>query len=272
MAWRAWRELEDGLGATDEADAFTPLPRPKGQLDIDRLSVCVPGGAEPLIRPFSFEVSGGQMITLAGANGAGKTTLLQTLSGAWTPGSGTVRLGGRVLHDWPSADRGRYVGYVPQGVELLPATVAENIGRMDATDLDAVFAAARAAGAHDMIAALPDGYDTRVGPGGCHLSAGQQQLIGLARALYGNPVLLLLDEPTANLDAAAAPALVTALSAAKAAGAIVIASTHDRRVIEQSDIVLLIRNGAVMHAPSQEYLKLAAGPGATTPPERGAIG
>ena len=272
MAWQAWRELEAGLDDVEPDGQYTPMPRPKAQLTIDRLAVTVPGSEEPLIRPFTYALEAGQIVTIAGGNGVGKTTLLQTLSGAWPPGAGTARLGGRSVHDWSSADRGRYVGYVPQQVELLPATVAENIGRLAADDPEPVFAAARAAGAHEMISALPSGYDTPIGPGGCHLSAGQKQLIGLARALYGDPVLLLLDEPTANLDAAAAPALVAALAAAREAGAMVLVSTHDRRVIESSDTVLLIRNGAVMHATAEEYLKLAAGPGATTPGGQGAVG
>ena len=120
-----------------------------------------------------------------------------------------------------------------------------------------------------MILSLPDGYDTRVGPGGVHLSAGQRQLIGLARALYGNPVLLLLDEPTANLDSAAAPRLVSALVQAAEAGCIILTATHDRRVIEKASTVLLVRNGEVMAAPSDQFIKLATGPGVATTAAKG---
>jgi PrtD family type I secretion system ABC transporter len=272
QAWRAWKQLKAELATVEDENAFTSLPRPASELVLDRLAVTVPGSEEPLIRPFTFSVSGGKIIALAGGNGAGKTTLLQTLSGAWVPGAGTVRLGGRTLHDWASADRGQYVGYVPQDVELLPASVAENIGRLGNASTEAVFEAAQAAGAHDVIVTLPDGYDTKIGPGGAHLSAGQRQLIGLARSLFGKPVMLLLDEPTANLDAAAAPKLIAALTKAASEGAIIIASTHDRRLLEKAETVLLVRSGTVMAAPAEQYLKLATGPGAGTPGGKGAVG
>ncbi len=262
QTWSAWKGLMERLDGADAEPQYTPLPRPDPDLRLDRLSVAVPGAEAPQIRPFSWSASGGQLIAVTGGNGAGKTTLLQTLAGAWQPGSGTISLGGRNLHDWPGADRGRHVGYVPQDVELLPATVSENIARLGEADADAIIAAARAAGAHETILALPEGYDTRVGPGGAHLSAGQRQVIGLARALYGDPVLLLLDEPTANLDAAAAPGLVNALRQAADRGAIILAATHDRRVIERAKTVLLVRNGDVMAAPAEQFLKLATGPGA----------
>ncbi|OLF81328.1 hypothetical protein AWH62_01255 [Maricaulis sp. W15] len=262
QTWSAWKGLMESLDGAQAEASYTPLPRPAAELKLDRLSVVVPGAETPQVRPFSWSASGGQLVAVTGGNGAGKTTLLQTLAGAWQPGSGTMSLGGRNLHDWPAPDRGRFVGYVPQDVELLPATVGENIARLGDAEPEAVIAAARAAGAHETILALPDGYDTRVGPGGTHLSAGQRQMIGLARALFGDPVLLLLDEPTANLDAAAAPALVNALRQAAERGAIILAATHDRRVIERAKTVLLVRNGDVMAAPAEQFLKLATGPGA----------
>ncbi|WP_203293909.1 type I secretion system permease/ATPase [Maricaulis parjimensis] len=269
QAWSAWVQLRNDLSTTEAEPRYTPMPKPAADLVLDRLSVAVPGSDHPLIRPFSWSVKGGQMVAIAGGNGAGKTTLLQTLSGAWLPGAGQVSLGGRNLHEWAAADRGRYVGYVPQDIELLPASVAENIARLDAADADRVVEAAKRAGAHDVILTLPDGYDTRVGPGGVHLSAGQRQLIGLARALYGDPVLLLLDEPTANLDSAAAPRLVSTLVQAVEGDCIVLAATHDRRLIEKAQSVLLVRNGEVMAAPSEQFIKLATGPGLATAPGKG---
>jgi PrtD family type I secretion system ABC transporter len=273
LAWSAWIQLRERLDGIADDTAFTPLPKPAPELAMDRVSVVVPGGEEPLIRPFSWSVCGGQLVAIAGANGAGKTTLLQTLSGAWSPGSGSVRLGGRNLHEWMSADRGQHIGYVPQDVELLPASVAENIARLKDADPEAVIAAARTAGAHEVILSLPDGYDTRVGPGGVHVSAGQRQLIGLARAMFGTPTLLLLDEPTANLDSAAAPRLIQALARSAESDTIVLAATHDRRLIERARTVLLVRNGDVMAAPSDQFIKLATGPGSSAPPAgRGAAG
>ena len=269
QAWSAWTQLRDGLSDVDARTAYTPMPKPNAELALDRLAVAIPGSDHPLIRPFSWTVKGGQIIAIAGGNGAGKTTLLQTLSGAWSPGAGQVSLGGRNLHEWAAADRGRYVGYVPQDVELLPASIAENIARLETASSDEIVAAAKRAGAHDVILSLPDGYDTRVGLGGVHLSAGQRQLVGLARALFGNPVLLLLDEPTANLDSAAAPRLVSALTQAAEDGCIILAATHYRRVIEKATSVLLVRNGEVMAAPSDQFIKLATGPGVAAPAGKG---
>ena len=266
QAKAAWGRVDARLAQAHTQQAHTQnasttsLPRPEALLALDRLAAQPPGAEVPLIRPFSTEIAGGQLVVLTGGNGAGKTTLLQTLAGAWSPAAGEVRLGGVRLHSWPSRDRGRHVGYVPQGVELFPGTVADNISRLRSEPSEAegaeaieetiematpIFAAAQAAGAHGRILALPDAYDTRVGPGGVHLSAGQTQLIGLARALYGRPVLVLLDEPTANLDTIAAQAAANALRAHADRGGIVVAASHDPRLVGQADLVLDIRDGAV---------------------------
>ena len=193
------------------------------------------------------------MIAIVGANGSGKTTLLQTLAGAWPADSGGMTLGGRSLHDWSSNDRGQYIGYVPQGVELSPGTVTENISRFSNDRLEEVFTAARSVVAHEMIMSLPQGYDTLIGPGGVHLSAGQRQLIGLARAFFADPVLLLLDEPTANLDSETASAIISAIESHCHKGAIVFASTHDINLIERMDVALIIRDGSILSAPAKDY-------------------
>ncbi len=260
QARSSWSALVDGLADVRADEPYTPLPRPAAVLTIDRLAVAAPGSDTPLVRPFSYEVSGGKAIAIVGGNGAGKTSLLQTLSGAWPPAGGTVSLGGRSLHDWPSEDRGAHIGYVPQDVELSPATVAENISRFQAGRDDEVFDAAQRAGAQDSILGLSEGFDTLIGPGGRLLSAGQRQLIGVARALFGNPLLMLLDEPTANLDANAAEILISALRQVADDGCIVIAATHDPRLISRTDIVLAVRKGAVMAAPSSEYVSPSAQP------------
>lgn len=264
QAASAWGQLQDRLLDLPAATPFTPLPCPDARLTLDRLTIATPNGSAPLIRPFSLDLTGGQSTAIVGPNGVGKTTLLQTLSGAWPPGAGAALLGGRSLHAWPSADRGRHVGYLPQDVELMPGTIAENIARMDEAAPDEVYAAAGDAGAHDAILRLPDGYDTQIGQGGVMLSAGQRQQIGLARALFRTPALLLLDEPTANLDASAAQRVITALVAAAARGAVILAATHDRALIAALDMTLIIRGGAVMSATSEEFLK-SAQPRAATP-------
>ncbi|MBR9824373.1 MAG: ATP-binding cassette domain-containing protein [Alphaproteobacteria bacterium] len=271
QTWDAWRELtRDAVELPDQKP--TPLPRPEAMLVGDRLAISLPGHEQALLQPFNFEAKPGEIIILAGAIGSGKTSLLQTLSGAWPAGSGTVSLGGRSIHDWDVSDRGRYIGYVPQDVELLPATIAENIARFHADELDALMVAAKAAGAHEAILALPDGYDTRVGPGGVRLSAGQRQLIGVARALYGNPSLLLFDEPTANLDSIAATSLINAIKAASQEGSVIMISSHDRRLIDVADTVLFLRQGTVFSTSTEQYLKLALGPGTSGVSPKGAAG
>ena len=194
----AWHRLEELMaGSKETVTEFTPLPRPESRLAMQRLCVAAPGMQEPLIRPFALELNGGQLTALMGPNGSGKSSLLQTIASAWEPHSGDVTLGGRDLHKWVAEDRGQYIGYVPQNIELLPGTIAENVCRMSGAEPEAIFSAAKLAGAHEMILALPQGYETPIGmPGTQKLSAGQRQLIGLARALFGNPVLIVLDEPT----------------------------------------------------------------------------
>ena len=252
----AWNQLSTAI-ANDEVKApFTPLPRPQAHLKLDRLSVAVPGSREALIRPFGFEATGGHMVAIMGANGTGKTTLLQTLAGVWRAHSGAVNLGGRDLHAWPSEDRGQYIGYVPQEIELLPGTVGENIARMTQAEPKDIIDAAKKAGAHEMILSLPESYETLVGvPGAGSLSAGQRQLIGLSRALFGNPVLVLLDEPTANLDPVTLVNTIASLKAVAEAGTIILSSTHDMQLIAATQSILMVREGGILTADTQRYIQ-----------------
>lgn len=252
----AWNQIQTAIENDEPKTEYTPLPRPEAQLKLDRLSIAVPGSREALIRPFGFEANGGQMIAILGSNGCGKTTLLQTIAGAWTPHSGSVVLGGRNLHAWASEDRGQYVGYVPQDVELLPGTVGENISRMTDCEAEEIIEAAQKAGAHDMILSLPKGYETPVGTAGIGtLSAGQRQLIGLARALFGNPVMILLDEPTANLDPTAVYHAISNLNKVAQSGAIVLTATHDPKLIAATQSVLVVRQGAILTADTKQYIQ-----------------
>jgi len=256
-AHTAWQELQPVLQNEDSLqEEFTPLPKPDAKLVLNRMAVGAPGASSSLVHPFSLQLKGGEIVSVIGGNGVGKTTLLQTLAGAWLPRSGSVALGGRSIHDWPSADRGRYVGYVPQNIELLPATISENIARMTDADTNDIIEAAKKAGAHEMILGLAQGYDTLIGSANAaQLSAGQRQLVGLARALFGSPVLLLLDEPTANLDPDTSSHVIRNLRMTAQDGAIIVVATHDKSLISETDNVLLIRNGAVLSAESDMYLK-----------------
>lgn len=257
QARAAWITLQERLASVEPAPIFTPLPRPEAKLQIDRLAVNLPGIVEPIIRPFAFDIPAGRKVAIVGNNGCGKTALLQTLAGAWAPGAGRFVLGERDLHKWPSEDRGRFVGYVPQAVELMPASVADNIARLEPGRTDAVIDAGRRAGAHEMILGLPQGYDTLVGAEGTRLSAGQTQLIGLARAIFDNPVLLLVDEPTANLDAESAERVIDAFKLLAENGSIVIAATHDIRLIKSFDTVLAISRGAVEAISAEAFVPVS---------------
>lgn len=262
QARSAWFDLENTI-ERGEAEEFTALPRPDAHLALERLAVSTPGAKAPLINPFGIELSEGQIVGLVGGNGSGKTTLLQTIAGVWEPRSGKVMLGRREVHDWPNADRGQYVGYVPQNIELLSGTIAQNIARMaQGPDATQVIEAAKHAGAHEMILQLPHGYETQVGAADT-LSAGQRQLIGLARALFGNPVLLLLDEPTANLDKTSSANVIANLQNAAQSGMIVIVATHDLNLISKAHNVLAIRQSTVSIAKAKDYVAMVIDQGKT---------
>lgn len=241
----AWRDSAERLSALAPESPFLPLPRPAALLSLDRVAARLPNSEIDLVRPFSAEIAGGSLIALTGMNGSGKTTLLQTLAGAWPIAGGVAMLGGRSIHGWPDSDRGQYVGYLPQDVELLPATIAQNIARLSKTSGEAIIAAAEAAGAHQLILGLTDGYETLIGPGGAHLSAGQKQAIGLARVLFDTPVLMLLDEPTAHLDEAAAAIAIAAIGDRVKLGAIALVATHDPRLLSHATQIYTIAQGTI---------------------------
>jgi len=184
-ARKAWKSVSETLAQSESASSqVTPMPRPKAELSIQSLIVGSAGSDEPLLPKFNVTLPAGSSVAILGPSGSGKTSLLQTIVGAWSPLDGRVRLGGRDIHGWNAGDRGKYLGYAPQDVELLPGTVAQNISRFSEASPEEVMAAAQMAGFHDMILRFPEGYDTRVGPGGHHLSQGQQKGVGLARAFF----------------------------------------------------------------------------------------
>ena len=237
------RRLSDTLARIGQQTAQTDLPEPVQSLDVD-VAVTAPGGQSLILQNIRFRLAAGEAVGIIGPSGAGKSSLLRTLVGIWRPTRGTVRLDGAAFDQWNPEALGRSIGFVSQAVELFDGTIAENIARMaPSPNSEAVIAAARAAGAHDLILKLPQGYDTPIGEGGTVLSGGQRQRVALARALYGNPFLVALDEPHANLDNEGETALHQAILAAKARRAVVILIAHRPSALATCDKVLLLANG-----------------------------
>ena len=231
------------------------LPRPEGALQIADLITAAPGhGNPPILKGVSFNLEPGEMIGVVGPSAAGKSSLARVLVGVWPALRGAVRLDGSDLSHWNSEELGRYVGYLPQDVELFAGTVAQNIARFQEIDTESVILAAQLAGCHDIIQRLAQGYNTQIGEGGQALSGGQRQRIGLARALYGNPSLIVLDEPNANLDTAGEEALLAAMQKLKATRTTVAIITHKINVLAGVDKILLMADGTVQAFGAREAI------------------
>ena len=243
-AREGWGNLAVLLGQIPVDAQRTALPKPRAHLLADQVTVVPPGEQQAALRMISFEVKPGQAVGVIGTSGAGKSTLARVLTGVWQPAGGKVRLDGAALDQYDPDVLGQHVGYLPQRVQLFDGTIKENIARMSMQPDDAaVVAAAKAAAAHQMILKLPDGYDTRVSASSGRLSGGQIQRIGLARALYGDPVVVVLDEPNSNLDNEGSVALNTAIRNLKAADKIVFIMAHRPSAIQECDLLLAIENG-----------------------------
>jgi ATP-binding cassette subfamily C protein len=244
-ARQATARLAGLLASTPQLPPRTELPRPQALLDVQGLAVVPPGGSAPVVRGLSFKLPAGQALGVIGPSGSGKSSLARALTGVWRPAAGRIRLDGATLDQYDPDLLGSYIGYLPQRVTLFDGTIAENIARLQAdADPARIVAAARAAAAHEMILKLPDGYDTQVATMGSRLSGGQIQRIGLARALYGDPVLLILDEPNSNLDNDGSNALNQAIRTAKARGASVLIMAHRPAAIQECDLLLVMQDGA----------------------------
>ena len=229
------------------------LPVPKGQLSFEKVIYVPPGAAEPTIKGISLPVEAGEAICIVGPSGAGKSTMAKLASGALKPSHGIVRLDGSDLQNWDSGERGRHTGYLPQDVELLPGTIAQNIARLDpGASPDEVVAAAELAGVIELVKKLPNGFDTRVGPGGMPLSGGQRQRIALARAVFRMPRLVVLDEPNSHLDAEGEAALNRTIVQLKAAGSTVIVVSQRSGVLQSVDRILFMRDGQIAASQSRE--------------------
>lgn len=219
------------------------LPIPIGQISAERL--VMGWGERPVLKGVSFQLVAGESLGLIGPSGAGKSTLARLLTGVWKPFSGTVRLDGADMAQWPREDLGRHIGYLPQDVEMFPGSVAENIARMQRVNSEAVIAAAKMAGVHELILALPQGYQTDVGENGMNLSAGQRQRIGLARTVFASPKLIVLDEPNANLDYDGELALAQSLQRMKDAGMTVVIISHRPSILSSVDKIMVLRDGVI---------------------------
>lgn len=250
---RSYTDLAAALDAFGSQKDPMELPRPQTQLVVEELTVAPPSLQRPTLVNVSFRLSRGAGLAIVGPSGSGKTTLVRALVGAWKPLRGTVRLDGASLDQWNSELLGTHIGYLPQDVELFDGTIADNISRFGGkSDAKGVLAAAKAAGVDKMIMRLPEGFQTRIGEGGAALSAGQRQLVGLARALYGDPFLVVLDEPNSNLDADGDVALAGAIQAVRQRGGIAIVVAHRPSALVNIDQVLVLSNGMLHSFGSRE--------------------
>jgi len=240
----AWARLETLLAQVPEKPESMSLPAPKGFLTVETLIAGAPGQQVPIVRGVQFAAQPGEVVAVIGPSASGKTTLAKLLVGLWPSISGKVRLDGADVQSWDKAELGPYLGYLPQGVELLDGTLAENIARFGDVDMAQVEAAARLVGLHELIMSMPLGYNSPIGRDGTMLSGGQRQRVGLARALYGKPVFVVLDEPNSSLDEAGDAALAAAIAALKQLGTTFVVMTHRSSILGVADKILLMREGA----------------------------
>jgi ATP-binding cassette subfamily C protein PrsD len=267
-SWKQFVAAREGFGRLRAVLSVTAAPstpavtlnRPCRSLTVESLSVVVPGTQKTVVSHLSLDLKAGQGLALLGASAAGKSSLAKALVGIWPAATGAVRLDGAPIDRWHPDDLGRHIGYLPQDVGLFDGTVATNIARFDErASSDAILEAARLSGAHEMILRLPDGYDTRIGERGLALSAGQRQRIGLARAVFGRPFLIVLDEPNANLDAEGENALVGAIATLRGMRSIVIAISHRPNAVAALNMAMVMNGGrAVAFGPREEVFARVA--------------
>ncbi|MGL3107963.1 type I secretion system permease/ATPase [Bradyrhizobium sp. BR 1432] len=251
----AFLRLRELLAAHHAQEALLTLPRPEGRLSLELVSCVASGVAKPILRGVTFQIEPGEVLGIIGPSGAGKSTLARHIVGVQAPSAGTIRIDGANVSTWIKTSLGGHLGYLPQDVELFADTVAANICRFNAGADQQIILAARMAGVHDMILRLPQGYDSHVGEGGAVLSGGYRQRIGLARAVYGNPSLVVLDEPSSNLDSDGDAALADCIMQLKKRGTTVVIISHRPATIGVADKILVLREGVVeMFGPRAEIL------------------
>jgi PrtD family type I secretion system ABC transporter len=262
----SWRTLTDARSAYrrmlelsrlfQRDDPGLTLPTPRGEVAVENILYRAPGSEKPILSGVALSLAAGEALAVIGPSGAGKSTLARLLTGIWAPTSGTVRLDGADVATWPREELGPSIGYVPQDVELFEGSVADNIGRLRKVDSEKVVAAAKRANAHELILTLAQGYDTQLGAQGALLSPGQRQRIALARAMYGDPRLLVLDEPNSNLDGQGEIALAQALAAVRKEGVTTVVVTHRPSLIAHVDKILVLASGRVQqYGPAAQVMK-----------------
>lgn len=240
-AKQSWKRLNDLMAAFPAAEEGIALPPPTSELAVETISVVPPGDRRLVVQDVAFSLKAGSGVGIIGPSGSGKSSLARALVGVWPLVRGKIRLDGAALEQWPAETLGKHIGYLPQDVELFAGNVAQNIARFEHdAQPAAIIAAARAAGVHEMILRLPEGYRTEIGEGGTALSAGQRQRVALARALYRDPFLVVLDEPNSNLDAAGDQALTEAILSIKQRGGIVVVVAHRPSALAALDYLLVL--------------------------------
>jgi PrtD family type I secretion system ABC transporter len=260
-----WKSILEARSAYSRLDAFVTrasqdqpfileLPAPTGQIAMEHVTFGIRATGKILIRDVSFSLVAGDSLGIVGPSASGKSTLARLLVGAWKPQQGTIRIDGADLASWPSDRLGKHIGYLPQDIELFAGSIADNIARLEEPDSEMVIEAAKIAGLHEMILQMPNGYDTQIGEGGTVLSGGQRQRIGFARAVYGNPKILILDEPNSSLDTAGEQALVNAMAHLKLAGTTTIFITHNPHFINNVSKLLVMQNGALAAFGPKEWV------------------
>ena len=264
----AWSRLDQMLTALPVRAPGMPLPAPQGALAVENVVAAAPGSQMAILRGVAFALQPGEVLAVVGPSASGKTTLARLLVGLWPAATGKVRLDGVDVFTWDKTELGPHIGYLPQGVELFDGTLAENIARFGEVDMAKVEAAARAVGLHEMIAALPKGYDSPVGRDGAMLSGGQRQRVALARAIYDNPVFVVLDEPNSSLDESGDAALANAIVQLKSRGTTFVVMTHRTSVLAVADKMLILQEGQNRaFGPRDEVLAALAKANAPQPPK-----
>lgn len=262
-ARQAWTRLSQLLAMLPQTATSVSLPAPVSALAVESISVTPPGERRVVVQDVGFALEKGAGLGVVGPSASGKSSLVRAIAGIWLPIRGTVRLDGATLDQWSPEELGNHIGYLPQDVQLFDGTIAENIARFESRPpSDKILAAAQAAGVHDLVVHLPEGYETRIGEAGAALSAGQRQRVALARALYGDPFLVILDEPNSNLDAEGEAALAAAIEEVRARGGIAVVVAHRPSALASLDQVLVMANGRVQaFGPKNEVLGKVTRPG-----------